>query len=137
MEERATLRHKTVSKKLRFYDQTNTKESEVRRTQNLESQKLRAKVDMNKDQGNIFRVIDIWLGAAYKGLKRLFFTSALLHQILINFTISNFVQLWNHKYKVVSSNKILYYFIVISNHFSSFKTNLMVLYLSNYWKENM
>ena len=59
VEERATLRHKTVSKKLRFYDQTNTKESEVRRTQNLESQKLRAKVDMNKDQGNIFRVIDI------------------------------------------------------------------------------
>ena len=53
MEERATLRHKTVSKKLRFYDQTNTKESEVRRTQNLESQKLRAKVDMNKDQGNL------------------------------------------------------------------------------------
>merc|ERR1711971_954327 len=50
VEERATLRHKTVSKKLRFYDQTNTKESEVRRTQNLESQKLRDKVDMNKDQ---------------------------------------------------------------------------------------
>ena len=75
MEERATLRHKTVSKKLRFYDQTNTKESEVRRTQNLESQKLRAKVDMNKDQGNIFRVIDIWSGAAYKGLKSLFLTS--------------------------------------------------------------
>jgi len=49
VEERATLRHKTVSKKLRFYDQTNTKESEVRRTQNLESQKLRAKVDLNKD----------------------------------------------------------------------------------------
>lgn len=44
IEERATLRHKTVSKKLRFYDQTNTKESEVRRTQNLESQRLRAKV---------------------------------------------------------------------------------------------
>jgi len=42
-EERATLRHKTVSKKLRFYDQTNTKESEVRRTQNLASQKLREK----------------------------------------------------------------------------------------------
>ena len=40
VEERATLRHKTVSKKLRFYDQTNTKESAVRRTQNLESQKL-------------------------------------------------------------------------------------------------
>ena len=60
MEERATLRHKTVSKKLRFYDQTNTKESEVRRTQNLESQKLRAKVDMNKDQGNFFRVIDVF-----------------------------------------------------------------------------
>jgi hypothetical protein len=71
VEERATLRHKTVSKKLRFYDQTNTKESEVRRTQNLESQKLRAKVDMNKDQGNLFRVIDIWSGEAYKGLKSL------------------------------------------------------------------
>merc|ERR1711935_966683 len=49
VEERATLRHKTVSKKLRFYDQTNTKESEVRRTQNLESQKLRAKVDLKND----------------------------------------------------------------------------------------
>ena len=49
VEERATLRHKTVSKKLRFYDQTNTKESAVRRTQNLESQKLRAKVDLKDD----------------------------------------------------------------------------------------
>jgi len=49
VEERATLRHKTVSKKLRFYDQTNTKESAVRRTQNLESQKLRAKVDLKND----------------------------------------------------------------------------------------
>ena len=29
VEERATLRHKTLSKKLRFYDQTNTKESAV------------------------------------------------------------------------------------------------------------
>ena len=44
-EERATLRHKTMSKKLRFYDQHNGKESEVRKSQNAESQKLRAKND--------------------------------------------------------------------------------------------
>ena len=29
VQERASLKHKTISKKLRFYDQTNTKESEV------------------------------------------------------------------------------------------------------------
>ena len=49
VKERATLKHKTISKKLRFYDQTNTKESEVRRTQNVESQKLRTKVDLKED----------------------------------------------------------------------------------------
>ena len=43
VKERADLRHKTVSKKLRFYDSTNSKESNVRKTQNLESQRLKAK----------------------------------------------------------------------------------------------
>ena len=49
-EERATLRHKTMSKKLRFYDQHNGKESEVRKSQNSESQRLRAKNEQTVDE---------------------------------------------------------------------------------------
>jgi len=43
VKERADLRHKTISKKLRFYDNTNSKESLVRKSQNLESQRLKTK----------------------------------------------------------------------------------------------
>ena len=52
VEERATLRHKTMSKKLRFYDQHNGQESDVRKSQNAESQRLKAKPIVQADEEN-------------------------------------------------------------------------------------
>ena len=62
VKERADLRHKTVSKKLRFYDSTNSKESNVRKTQNLESQRLKAKrplEDSSEDDDDNIDVVSL------------------------------------------------------------------------------